>query len=57
MLSSFTQRFPQMELTVTLAFIHDTALVLYVYLPNDEDGGEESVLTVRAFHVLQYRDH
>jgi hypothetical protein len=30
-----------------LGFCHDKALILYVYLPN-EDGAEDSVLTVRA---------
>ena len=28
-------------------FCHDLALILYVYLPNDGDRAEESVLTVR----------
>ena len=27
-------------------FCHEHALILYVYISNDEDGGEESVLTV-----------
>lgn len=29
-----------------LGFCHEHALILYVYLTNDEDGGDESVLTV-----------
>lgn len=35
-----------MYLTSTPGFVDETALILYVYLPNDEDGGEESCLTV-----------
>jgi len=27
-------------------FCHEHALILYVYLPGADDGGEESVLTV-----------
>ena len=29
-----------------LGFVDDHALILYVYLSNDDDGGDESVLTV-----------
>ena len=33
-----------------LGFCHERALILYVYLPN-EDGAEESVLTVRIIGI------
>lgn len=29
-----------------VGFCHEHALILYVYIPKDEDGGDESVLTV-----------
>ena len=29
-----------------VGFCHEHALILYVYISNDEDGGDESVLTV-----------
>lgn len=32
---------------VFAGFCHEHALILYVYLPNDDTGGEDSVLTVR----------
>ena len=32
---------------LALGFCHDHALILYVYLPNDDTGADESVLTVR----------
>lgn len=37
---------------VELGFVDDTALILYVYLPNDEDGAEESCLTVGADDLM-----
>jgi len=33
---------------VIACFCHEHALILYVYLPGADDGGEESVLTVRV---------
>jgi len=33
---------------VIACFCHEHALILYVYLPSADDGGEESVLTVRV---------
>ena len=39
-------------LTLWLGFCHDHALILYVYLPNDDDNAEESVLTVNI--PIQY---
>ena len=32
---------------VIACFVNEHALILYVYLSNDEDGGDESVITVR----------
>ena len=31
---------------VIACFVNEHALILYVYLSNDEDGGDESVITV-----------
>ncbi|EKG21080.1 Hus1-like protein [Macrophomina phaseolina MS6] len=38
---------------VIACFCHDHALILYVYLPNDEDGREDSVLT---YYVSSYSE-
>jgi hypothetical protein len=32
--------------------VDDLALILYVYLPNDDDGSEDSVLTVSQQYYL-----
>ena len=37
---------------VIACFCHEHALILYVYLPGADDGGEESVLTVSALDRL-----
>ena len=34
-------------LMVGIGFCHEHALILYVYLPNDDHDAEDSVLTVR----------
>lgn len=44
---------------VIACFIKDTALILYVYLPNEDDGGDESCMTVSfvsSFPFLLMRD-
>lgn len=41
------------DLIMGTGFCHEHALILYVYLSNDEAGVDDSVLTVCiAFHVL-----
>ena len=37
---------PGTKADVTAGFCHEQALILYVYLPSEDDGGDESVLTV-----------
>lgn len=39
---------------VIACFTNDTRLVLYVYLPYEDDEGEESVLTVSTWFLVQY---
>ena len=34
-------------------FCHEHALILYVYLPGADDGGEESVLTVSIYAHIE----
>ena len=36
----------------TPGFCHEHALILYVYLPNDDESAEESVLTVGPLSKL-----
>ena len=40
-----------------VGFCHELALILYVYLLNEHDGGEESVLTVCALQKYCTSDH
>jgi hypothetical protein len=37
----------------SLGFCHEHALILYVYLP-DDNGEDDSVLTVRFLHPSKY---
>ena len=37
-----------------IGFCHEHALILYVYLPGADDGGEESVLTVSICAQIEY---
>jgi hypothetical protein len=39
---------------VGIGFCHEHALILYVYLPGADDGGEESVLTVSICTQIEY---
>lgn len=47
---------PFLPLSANPGFCHDHALILYVYLPNDESGTDSSVLTVRPPFRFRYQE-
>ena len=46
-----------METNISIGFCHEQALILYVYLPNEDDATDESVLTVSLPMSSQSKGH